>query len=121
MSYLCRRIANYCNYMIRKTCLILIILLLPFGAHAQVVWFDGEHPITYSMPKQVEPVVQVALDMWKDDMQQVTGLTPMASAKPAVKVVQGRGVADGFRIYVKDGQIVVEGNNGRGMAYGLTA
>ena len=94
-------------------------MLLSLSAMAQVVWFDGKHPITYSVPKQVEPVVQIALDMWKDDMRQVTGLTPIASARPVVSVVQGRGVADGFRIYVKDGQIVVEGNNGRGMAYGL--
>lgn len=94
-------------------------MLLPFVAKAQVTWFDGEHPITYNLPKQVEPVVQIALDMWKDDMRQVTGLTPKASARPVVRVVQGRGVADGFRIYVKSGQIIIEGNNGRGMAYGL--
>ena len=103
----------------RKASLILLLLFLSFDAQAQVVWFDGEHPITYSVPKQMEPVVQVALDMWKDDMRQVTGLMPMASAKPAVKVVQGKGVADGFRIDVKGGQIIIEGNNGRGMAYGL--
>jgi hypothetical protein len=103
----------------RKSALVLALMLLSLSAMAQVVWFDGKHPITYSVPKQVEPVVQIALDMWKGDMRQVTGLTPIASARPAVRVVQGRGVDDGFRIYVKDGQIVVEGNNGRGMAYGL--
>ena len=85
----------------------------------ELVWFDGQHPITYSVPGNVEPVVKMALDMWKQDMQQVTGMVPVASQKATVKVVQGEGVADGFRIYVDGKQIVVEGNNGRGMAYGL--
>ena len=86
---------------------------------AEVVWFDGQHPVTYSLPKRVEPVVEVALDLFKRDLQQVTGLVPVASDKPVVKVLQGKVAPDGFRIYVKDGQIVVEGGNGRGMAYGL--
>ena len=103
----------------RKSALVWALMLLSLGMKAQVVWFDGVHPITYSLPGQVEPVVQVALDMWKDDMRQVTGLMPIVSARPVVRVVQGRGAADGFRISVKDGQIVVEGNNSRGMAYGL--
>ena len=86
---------------------------------ADVIWFDGRNPITYSVPNEVEPVVKVALDMWKSDMLQVTGMMPVASRKPTIKVVQGKGVADGFSIYTKGGQIVVEGNDGRGMAYGL--
>lgn len=43
---------------------------------AEVVWFDGSHPVTYSLPRTVEPVVSAALEMWKDDMRQVTGLVP---------------------------------------------
>ncbi|MBQ2180229.1 MAG: hypothetical protein II450_07495, partial [Prevotella sp.] len=86
---------------------------------AEVVWFDGQHPVTYSLPKRVEPVVKVALDMFKSDLQQVTGLTPVASDKAVVKVMQGKVAPDGFRIYVKGGQIIIEGSNGRGMAYGL--
>ena len=84
-----------------------------------VVWFNGKSPITYSVPKKVEPVVKIALDMWKSDMQQVTGKVPVASSKPTIKIIQSKGAADGFRIYVKGGQIIVEGNNGRGMAYGI--
>lgn len=72
------------------------------------------------MPKKVEPVVKIALEMWKDDMQQVTGMEPVASSKAVVKVVQASILpADGFRIYIKGGQIIIEGSNGRGMAYGL--
>jgi hypothetical protein len=99
--------------------LLVLLLLFPLAIQAEVVWFDGNNPITYSLPKHVEPVVKIALDMWKDDMRQVTGLVPVASQKATVKVVAGKGPADGFRIYVKGGQIFVEGNNGRGMAYGL--
>ena len=99
--------------------LLLLLALFPLVVQAEVVWFDGINPITYSVPKHLEPVVKTALDMWKDDMRQVTGIVPVASQKGIIKVVAGRGPADGFRIYVKDDQIVVEGNNGRGMAYGL--
>ena len=85
----------------------------------ELVWFDGKNPITYRLPKNVEPVVMTALDMWKSDMLQVTGRAPRPSAKATVQVVRGKGPADGFRIYTKKGRIIVEGNNGRGMAYGL--
>ena len=103
----------------KKTVLIQVLLLLSLMTKAQVVWFDGKSPITYSIPKKVEPVVKMALDMWKSDMHQVTGFTPVTTTEPRIKVIQGKGPADGFRIYVKGEQIIVEGNNGRGMAYGL--
>ena len=103
----------------RKTTIILVLLLLSLIAKAQVMWFDGKAPITYNVPKNAEPVVKIALDMWKSDMHQVTGFMPVTSTKPRIKVIHGKGPADGFRIYVKGEQIIVEGNNGRGMAYGL--
>ena len=111
----------------RTRLLVLWFVVLPLIAMSQVpvvtagevVWFDGQHPVTYSLPKRVEPVVKVALELFKSDLQQVTGLTPVASDKAVVKVVQGKVAPDGFRLYVKDGQIIIEGSNGRGMAYGL--
>ena len=103
-----------------KLSILFAILCLHLTTYANdIVWFDGKMPITYSIPKRVEPVVKIALEMWKGDMQQVTGMEPVASASPKIKVIQGHGGADGFRIYIKGGQIIVEGNNGRGMAYGL--
>jgi len=88
--------------------------------HAEVVWFDGQHPITYCAPKKTESVVMTALDMWKSDMLQVTGMTPVASTKATIKLVHTPSLpADGFRIYTKGKQIIIEGGNGRGMAYGL--
>lgn len=62
-----------------KRILISLLMVLPLSAFGEVVWFDGQHPITYQMPKQVEPVVKIALEMWKDDMRQVTGLSPYCS------------------------------------------
>ena len=102
-----------------KAKITILLLLIAVNTNAEVEWFDGKSPVTYSLPKKVEPVVEIALNMWKSDMQQVTGLLPVASTKPTIKIVQGKGTSDGFHIYVKGSQIIVEGNNGRGMAYGL--
>ena len=63
-----------------------------------VVWFDGKTPITYSVPKNVDPVVKVALDMWKSDMQQVTGMMPVAAQNATINLVQGQGTADGWSL-----------------------
>ena len=93
-----------------------------FTFSVEVVWFDGQHPITYQISKKVEPVVRIALEMWKDDMRQVTGVEPMAAGKTTAKVIvrQSHAIpADGFRLSTHNGQIVIEGSNGRGMAYGL--
>ena len=82
-------------------------VFVAISINAEVVWFDGKSPITYSIPKKVEPVVKIALDMWRNDMLQVTGFEPVASAKPTIKIIQGKGAVDGFHIYVKDGQIII--------------
>ena len=62
VSYLC--------CMKRTTIIFILLGLLPFGLlrAAEMTWFDGRQPITYSVPKKVEPVVKVALEMWKGDM-----------------------------------------------------
>ena len=86
------------------------------------VWFNGKSPITYNIPKKTDPVVAIALDMWKGDMQQVTGMTPVPASKKqaTVNCQHSKTVPfDGFRIFIQDKQIVIEASNGRGMAYGL--
>ena len=105
---------------IRHTIWIALALFLQLEAQALVVWFDGVHPISYQVPKKAEPVLTIALEMWKGDMQQVTGMMPVATQKAKVQVMQNKSLpADGFQIYVKGEQIIIEGSNGRGMAYGL--
>ena len=103
--------------------LLILFLMSCFSAltsRAEVVWFNGKQPITYSLPKEVEPVVTTALEMWKDDMRQVTGMDAVASRKATIKISHNSRLPfDGFCIHTKGGQIIVEGGNGRGMAYGI--
>ena len=104
----------------RRLLIFVTLQLSLMALHAEVVWFDGQHPITYCAPKITESVVMTALDMWKSDMLQVTGMTPVASTKATIKLVHTPSLpADGFRIYTNGKQIIIEGGNGRGMAYGL--
>lgn len=104
----------------RRLLIFVTLQLSLLALHAEVVWFDGQHPITYQLPKKAEPVVMTALDMWKGDMLQVTGMTPIASAKATIKLVHAPSLpTDGFRIYTNGSQIIIQGSNGRGMAYGL--
>ena len=105
--------------MTRLLFLLIVYHLSLITSHAEVVWFDGHSPITYQLPRRVEPVVLTALEMWKDDMRQVTGFEPVAARRAKVRLVRGRQPADGFCIYTSGSQIIVEGGNGRGMAYGL--
>ena len=93
--------------------------LLPAPA-AEVVWFDGTHPVTYQIVGKVDPVVRMALQMFCDDMRQVTGLEPQSSKQAVIRITQGKGTDDGFRLSISpEGQILVEGHNARGTAYGL--
>ena len=104
----------------RRLLIFVTLQLSLLALHAEVVWFDGQHPITYQLPKKAEPVVMTALDMWKGDMLQVTGMKPVASAKATIKLVHAPSLpTDGFRIYTNGSQIIIQGSNGRGIAYGL--
>ena len=105
--------------MMKRIASCLAALMFSLTMWADVVWFDGRQPITYSLPERVEPVVVTALEMWKDDMRQVTGMMPVAAKKPAIVITQGKGSDDGFHIYIKGEQIVIEGHNARGTAYGI--
>ncbi len=108
-----------------------------------VVWYDGNQPVCYSIQKNVDPVVKVAAQMFADDMKAVTGKEAVVADKEksaVIKVVEldklsssakkqltKQGVPivalqkkiDGFHISIIGNQIVVVGTNGRGAAYGL--
>ena len=98
---------------------ILLLAVSMTAAAANIVWFDGTNPISYQVAGKTDPVVTMALQMWSGDMEQVTGLRPVSSKKAVIRIVQAKGKDDGFRISAKNGQILVEGHNGRGTAYGL--
>jgi hypothetical protein len=106
---------------------ILALCALPLMADG-VVWYDGEHPVAYQVEGKVSPVVQQALQMFCEDMELVTGKaavsvgkssSPSASGMVPIRIVQGKGSDDGFCISVQNGQVVVEGHNARGTAYGV--
>ena len=46
----------------KRITLLLSAFFVAISINAEVVWFDGKSPITYSTPKKVEPVVKIALN-----------------------------------------------------------
>ena len=84
-----------------------------------VVWYDGEHPVTYQVQGKVAPVVEQALQMFADDMELVTTHKAVPAKDAPIRIVQGKGSDDGFCIRVQNSQVVVEGHNARGTAYGI--
>ena len=106
--------------MINRIILCALTVMTVSAARAQLVWYDGQHPVTYQVVGKPAPVVMQALQMFCGDMELVTGKAPVASKNATIRIVQGRGNDDGFRLSVSPaGQIVVEGHNARGTAYGL--
>ena len=107
----------------KQATLLLIIMLatcLTPAIATEVVWFDGSHPVSYQVVGKIDPVVKIALQMFSDDMRQVTGQKPVAAKQATIRIVQGKGDDDGFRLSINNkGQILVEGHNGRGTAYGI--
>ncbi len=106
-----------------------------------LVWYDGSKPVTYQLQGKHDPVVDIALQLFTCDMQQVTGQTPIDTKKGTIQLYQldksrehasrlrKLGVPvdtlltafDAFCIKInkEDRQILVVGSNGRGCAYGL--
>jgi len=70
---------------------LLIALTLSLGvltARAGVVWFNGTSPVSYTVEGKAAPVVDIALQMFSGDMQQVTGQRAVASANGTVRIVE---------------------------------
>ncbi len=123
--------------------LLILALLSACTVHADdFVWFDGSRAVSYSVPRSTTPVVAVALELFKGDLRQVTGLEPVAAPasqatvriielgkasagvrnalkKAGVPVAELAGKPDAFYVAVSGGQLWVVGSNGRGTAYGL--
>ncbi len=120
----------------------LALLFILTASAAEIIWYDGKNPVTYSLPAEADPVVATAAGMFADDMLAVTGhsaeeapttqarirLIQLDTADDAeLKSARNAGIdtgklrklTDGFAIKVKDGIIYVAGANGRGTAYGL--
>ena len=104
------------------------------------LWLGGNGPLTYSVSRNADPVVGVAVEMMRGDLEEVTGQCPNPVRTGAMlRIVQydreraklaGLGVpaaiADSLR-FVKEAfyvgthgkQVVVVGSDARGTAYGV--
>lgn len=123
-----------------KFLILSILSLLSISAEA-IVWYDGISPISYSLPINADPVVEIAAGMFSEDMEAVTGkravsvspgqatirLYQIDASDDDLKAAKAVGIdvkalsklTDGFAIKAKEGIIHIAGANGRGLAYGL--
>ena len=88
----------------------------------EIIWFDGRHAVTYALPPEHEPVVEVAAGLFRDDMLAVTGMSAVETDASEASIVVSLDESlpvDGFAVRAEGGHISVRGGNGRGMAYGL--
>lgn len=134
------------NHKLNKKVMLLAMGLcsIPMASLSakDITWYDGTHPVTYHIQKNVDPVVKVAAEMFAGDMEAVTGKSAVAEKEKTAtirvfeldktsgsdkKALMKQGVPvselqkkiDGFHISIKGNQIVIAGTNGRGAAYGL--
>ncbi len=130
------------NSKIKSCVAALLLSACPMMSMADMVWYDGSAPVTYSTDTKYDLVVGTAMDMFASDMEEVTGhtarrakvsnstivLTQLDRAsksqknkltKIGVPVDEVAALTDGFNITVNNGKIYVTGANGRGTAYGL--
>lgn len=126
----------------RTALTVLTVASMTTATAAEVEWYDGTKAVTYSVQKNTDPVVGIALQMFASDMEAVTGrkavAAPESSAairlveldkatsavrkkleKSGVPVDELEGKTDGFHISVEGSQVTIVGTNGRGTAYGL--
>ncbi|MDL2309859.1 glycosyl hydrolase 115 family protein [Parabacteroides sp. OttesenSCG-928-B22] len=112
------------------------------------IWYNGKQAITYNTTGDSSPVVSVALDMFANDLKQVTGSLPQtaSAATATIRIIQldANGVSEAEKLRLKKSGVPVEqiaekkdaffvavlgsssnkqvyivGNNGRGAAYGI--
>ena len=63
------------------TLIALAAALVATAASArEMLWYDGIHAVTLSVPKAADPVVTVAARMFASDMKAVTGQSAVTAA-----------------------------------------
>jgi hypothetical protein len=133
--------------MFIRSILFAVFILNVFAISASnFIWYDGQQAISYNVPRNTSPVVNIALNMFAEDMKLVTGLHPkqVSSKHAAIRIIQldkadnktqkdlqVAGIPvndliqkqDAFYIAVTDDspkqQLLIVGSNGRGTAYGI--
>lgn len=129
-----------------------ILLLVTVLAYGQLIWsndfiwYNGRQATTYSMAENTSPVVNVSLKMFKDDIKQVTGVSPQKTTvnEASIRIIQLNTITekekqelrksgvptdeielkkDAFFISVlgksSKEQLYVVGSDARGTAYGI--
>ncbi len=107
---------------------------------ADVKWYDGNRPVQYKVVGDASPVVEIALQMFRSDMKAVTGKAAVSHKKAPIEIYELdkadaktikrlskmdvltpglMDTKDAFFVGVRDEKIVIVGNNGRGVAYGI--
>ena len=123
-----------------KKYLLAIAAMSYMAAATATDWYTGNAPVSYHVNGKTAPVVNIALQMFRSDMKDVTGSEAVAKQRGTIEIYQidkaaGSVVSklqqaglptqrlaeelDAFYVGVKDGRIIVAGNNGRGTAYGI--
>ncbi len=106
----------------------------------EIMWYNGVHPVSYSVNAKQSDVVKIALDMFESDMKAVTGKPIKEKKNASIAIYQLDNLSnkefsalkklnvpinniitkpDAFYIGVRNRQIIVVGSNGRGTAYGI--
>lgn len=122
---------------------IILSLLLFFSYQVsakEIVWFDGQKPVSYNVLSTKNEVVESALRLFEDDMKLVTGKAAVQSNKATIEIYQLDQLKDKFfsrlehrHLPVSDiiahhgsyaiacykGRIMVLGSDSRGTAYGI--
>ena len=93
------------SYKINVMHLRLFLLILVFNCFQFVkgndfVWYSDNRPVTYCAPESLAPVVSVAIDMFREDIQQVTGRLPQSVSidDATIRIIQ----LDNTDIPIKD-------------------
>ncbi len=124
-----------------KILLSLLFLSTTFAATSKnVMWYNGVHPVSYTVNSKPSDVVKIAIDMFSDDMRQVTGKPAKEKKKATIAIYQLDKLTnkeftalnklripvkniiakqDAFYIGMRNNRVVVVGSNGRGTAYGI--
>ena len=67
----------------------MFIVLQPCSSTAKdIVWYDGSAPVAYRICEKPSPVVEIALEMFEDDMAAVTGHKAHARKTAIVEIFQ---------------------------------
>lgn len=112
-----------------------VLILLAF------LWWSGGNPLSYSVSRNADPMVGVAIDMMSGDLEAVTGTRPAAApaSRATLRIVQydrertqlarlgvPASIADSlgfvkeaFYVGTNGRQLVVVGSDARGTAYGI--